>query len=104
MHEHQSYGLKLRKSMGVRSKTSKITTQTNVLVIKAKRKKIVSCKVNQKCFCAPRHVSPIEFPPIWSEFRHNNQLCDGAVRCADGTEFKVHRVILAAISPYFKVR
>lgn len=102
MHEHQSYGLKLRKSMGVRSKTSKITTQTNVLVIKAKRKKIVSCKVNQKCFCAPRHVSPIEFPPIWSEFRHNNQLCDGAVRCADGTEFKVHRVILAAISPYFK--
>lgn len=31
-----------------------------------------------------------------------SQLCDGTVLCEDGTQFKIHRCILAAVSPYFK--
>lgn len=35
-------------------------------------------------------------------FRANQQLCDGAIRCATGHVFPVHRAILSAVSPYFK--
>lgn len=31
-----------------------------------------------------------------------SQLCDGIVKCDDGTQFRIHRCILAAVSPYFK--
>lgn len=43
-----------------------------------------------------------DFPPIWSELRTKSQLCDGSVKCEDGAQFKIHRCILAAVSPYFK--
>jgi kelch-like protein 10 len=46
--------------------------------------------------------SSFEFPRIWKELRLKNQLCDGVVRCIDGTEFKIHRAILSAASPYFR--
>ncbi|KAJ8967458.1 hypothetical protein NQ317_000304 [Molorchus minor] len=52
---------------------------------------------------AKPRVSTFEFPPIWKEFRTKSQLCDGLVICNDGVEFKIHRAILAAVSPYFKV-
>lgn len=47
-------------------------------------------------------MAVFDFPPIWSELRMKSQLCDGVVKCEDGTQFKVHRCILAAVSPYFK--
>ena len=36
------------------------------------------------------------------DFRANQQLCDGAIRCATDQVFPVHRAILSAVSPYFK--
>lgn len=47
-------------------------------------------------------MSLFDFPPIWKELRLKSQLCDGVVKCEDGTEFKIHRCILAAVSPYFR--
>lgn len=35
-------------------------------------------------------------------YRANQQLCDGAIRCARDQVFPVHRAILSAVSPYFK--
>lgn len=46
---------------------------------------------------------PFIFPLIRHRyFRANQQLCDGAIRCATGHIFPVHRAILSAVSPYFK--
>lgn len=55
------------------------------------------------CVCIPQMLGPVEFPSVWTEFRDNGQLCDGIVRTEDGVEFMIHRAILSAVSPYFKV-
>lgn len=47
-------------------------------------------------------MSLFDFPPIWKELRLKSQLCDGVVKCEDGAEFKIHRCIMAAVSPYFR--
>lgn len=57
----------------------------------------------RKCVCTPLVLGKVEFPTIWSEFRLKNQLCDGVISCDDGTVFKIHRAILSAVSPYFRV-
>ncbi|XP_008198985.2 kelch-like protein 10 isoform X1 [Tribolium castaneum] len=67
-----------------------------------KKRKQQNCRKNDKCVCMPMQLSTFEFPRIWKELRLKNQLCDGIVRCADGTEFKIHRAILSAASPYFR--
>lgn len=41
-------------------------------------------------------------PEVWNELRLNQQLCDGVIHCADGEDFRVHRAILSAVSPFFK--
>ncbi|KAK2586942.1 hypothetical protein KPH14_009870 [Odynerus spinipes] len=56
----------------------------------------------RKCVCLPSNYALVEFPVVWSELRANRQLCDGAIRCATGELFPVHRAILSAVSPYFK--
>ncbi|XP_060819012.1 kelch-like protein 10 [Bombus pascuorum] len=56
----------------------------------------------RKCMCLPSNYALVEFPVVWSELRANQQLCDGAIRCATGHIFPVHRAILSAVSPYFK--
>ncbi|XP_034186020.1 kelch-like protein 10 [Osmia lignaria lignaria] len=56
----------------------------------------------RKCMCLPSNYALVEFPVVWSELRANQQLCDGAVRCARNQVFPVHRAILSAVSPYFK--
>lgn len=38
----------------------------------------------------------------WNELRNNQQLCDGIVRTSDGKEIHIHRVILVALSPFFR--
>lgn len=56
----------------------------------------------KRCNCCPYRNGPVQFPTIWEELRANNQLCDGVVRCEDGIEFNIHRIILSAVSPYFR--
>ncbi|XP_044765386.1 kelch-like protein 10 isoform X2 [Coccinella septempunctata] len=56
----------------------------------------------KKCVCVLPQTGELEFPRVWEELRNNNQLCDGIVRCASGKEFRIHRAILSAVSPYFK--
>ncbi|XP_076685259.1 kelch-like protein 10 [Andrena cerasifolii] len=56
----------------------------------------------RKCMCLPSNYALVEFPVVWSELRANQQLCDGAIRCAKGHVFPVHRAILSAVSPFFK--
>ncbi|XP_011138765.1 kelch-like protein 10 [Harpegnathos saltator] len=56
----------------------------------------------RKCMCLPSNYAHVEFPVVWSELRANQQLCDGAIRCAGDRVFPVHRAILSAVSPYFK--
>ena len=36
------------------------------------------------------------------EFRKEGLFCDVVINCEDGGSFKCHRVVLAAVSPYFK--
>ncbi|RZC38384.1 kelch-like protein 10 [Asbolus verrucosus] len=67
-----------------------------------KRKQDQNCSENDECVCMPFQLSSFDFPPIWKELHLKNQLCDGIVHCDDGTEFKIHRAILAAASPYFR--
>lgn len=38
---------------------------------------------------------------ILNDLRCNNELCDGIIKCDDGTEFAVHRAVLSASSKYF---
>lgn len=92
--------MKLRR---VPSRTTRTISSSNS---NGKMKKTTRKKAptkSRKCVCMPQNISPIEFPPVWTEFRVNNQLCDGVVKCEDGKEFKIHRAILSAVSPYFKV-
>ncbi|XP_012259425.2 kelch-like protein 10 isoform X2 [Athalia rosae] len=65
-----------------------------------KKKQAVKAR---KCMCLPSNYALVEFPIVWSELRANQQLCDGAIRCARDQLFPVHRAILSAVSPYFKV-
>lgn len=90
--------MKLRK-LPSRSRTSKTSSSCSG-VRKIKKRSVSKCK---KCVCMPHKVGPVEFPPVWTELRKNEQLCDGTVRCQDSREFKIHRAILSVVSPYFKV-
>lgn len=38
----------------------------------------------------------------WNELRVNQQLCDGIVRTSEGKEIPIHRIILVALSPFFR--
>lgn len=91
--------MKLRR---VPSRTTRTIASSNNNKMKKPTRKKIPTKY-RKCVCMPQNISPIEFPPVWTEFRLNNQLCDGIVKCEDGKEFKIHRAILSAVSPYFKV-
>ncbi|XP_011302839.1 kelch-like protein 10 [Fopius arisanus] len=55
----------------------------------------------RKCLCLPVNYRAVEFPVVWSEFRANEQFCDGIVKCSGTAVFPIHRVILSAVSPYF---
>lgn len=59
-------------------------------------------KKPKKCVCVSPHASDLEFPKVWEELRIKNQLCDGVIKSASGIEFRIHRAILSAVSPYFK--
>ncbi|KAF5305618.1 hypothetical protein FQR65_LT07699 [Abscondita terminalis] len=90
--------MKLRNST-IKAKT--IRSSSNVIKYpKNSRKKIR--EKERKCVCFPQHLGAVEIPIVWSEFLLNSQLCDGVVVCEDGVQFKIHRVILSAVSSYFK--
>ncbi len=36
-----------------------------------------------------------------ADFQQSSQFCDAVIR-VEGKEFKVHRVVMAAVSPYFR--
>lgn len=97
--------MKLRK-VPSRTRSARTISASSNNNANKKSKKISKKKPQpkcRKCVCMPQNISPIEFPSVWTEFRINNQLCDGVVKCEDGKEFKIHRAILSAVSPYFKV-
>ncbi|CAG9855787.1 unnamed protein product [Phyllotreta striolata] len=91
------FTMRLRK-IPSRTKTDEILATSNK---SSKKRKKNSSFVCRRC-CSAFQMSVFDFPPVWSELRKKSQLCDGLVRCEDGTEFKIHRAILAAVSPYFK--
>ncbi|CAH1959921.1 unnamed protein product [Acanthoscelides obtectus] len=91
------FTMKLRK---VSSSTKSEETLAAASKIARKRKKSnLACRT---CVCTSSQLGVFDFPPVWKELRVNAQLCDGIVKCDDGSEFKIHRAILAAVSPYFK--
>ncbi|XP_050311908.1 kelch-like protein 10 [Anthonomus grandis grandis] len=67
----------------------------NVKQIKRRKQSI-----GRRCCC--RCSSSLQLPLLWKEMRENNQLCDGVVRCEDGVVFNIHRIVLTAVSPYFR--
>ncbi|XP_078039106.1 uncharacterized protein LOC144471169 [Augochlora pura] len=89
--------MKFRKLF--RSRMSRATVFTVKLKQCGNRKQATRAR---KCMCLPSNYGLVEFPMVWSELRANQQLCDGAIRCARDHVFPVHRVILSAVSPYFK--
>ncbi|KAJ9583525.1 hypothetical protein L9F63_022143, partial [Diploptera punctata] len=56
----------------------------------------------RKCVCPLTEYGMIEFPAVWNEFRIHEQLCDGIIHSNDGKTMNIHRVLLSAVSPYFK--
>lgn len=86
-----SLATRLRKPTSKRKQSSR---NYPVRPFRPKRK----CKKTSTNFTIPL----VEFPTIWEELRVNNQLCDGSVKCEDGVRFNIHRIILSAISPYFR--
>ncbi|XP_031331131.1 kelch-like protein 10 isoform X2 [Photinus pyralis] len=68
--------------------------------LKATRKRQKS--QSRRCLCLPQNLGLLEYSPVWNELRTSGQCCDGTVTCSDGTVFQVHRVILSAISTYFR--
>ncbi|XP_050300520.1 kelch-like protein 10 [Anthonomus grandis grandis] len=68
----------------------------------SRRKPSISSR--KKCNCLKKHhtTQSLVFPSIWKKLRENNQLCDGKVQCEDGVVFNIHRIILSAVSPYFR--
>ncbi|KAF7284871.1 hypothetical protein GWI33_021447 [Rhynchophorus ferrugineus] len=91
--------MKLRTSPIKRKQTTKFSINKSSL---NKRKRQIGksrCKV---CCCSVKWNAEFDFPKIWEELRNENQLCDGIVRCQDGVVFNIHRIILSAVSPYFR--
>ncbi|KAK5642130.1 hypothetical protein RI129_008297 [Pyrocoelia pectoralis] len=86
--------------MKLRSSTTRISSSL-IKPSKTSRKKRRG--ENGRCLCAPKNLGTLEFPPVWSEFRSNFQLCDGTIICDDGIQFQIHRIVLSAVSAYFKV-
>lgn len=88
--------MKLRKPNRSKSTSRALSSTAKP---KPSKKRAVKSK---KCICILSSVIHADFPNVWSELRQNMQLCDGVVKCEDGKEFKVHRAILSAVSPFFK--
>jgi kelch-like protein 10 len=44
----------------------------------------------------------VAFPKAWNELRLRHQLCDGILHSNNGKTSYIHRIILCAVSPYFK--
>lgn len=68
---------------------------------KTKSIKRIQKKNKGRCLCCGS-MEPINVPSTWNELRVNKQLCDGTLKSSDRKTFYIHRVILSAISPYFK--
>lgn len=94
-------------SMKLRNGTNKAkitrSSSSSSRIRKISKKRIKEKEKEKRCICIPQRYGPVEFPVIWTEFRNNNQLCDGVIICEDGVELKVHRAILSAVSSYFRV-
>ncbi|XP_057660324.1 kelch-like protein 10 isoform X2 [Diorhabda carinulata] len=91
------FTMRLRK-IPSRTKNDEIIA-TNKPIKKRKKSANFMCKSG---ISATLSMNVFAFPLVWSELRMKSQLCDGVVKCSDGVEFKIHRAILAAASPYFK--
>ncbi|CAH1119729.1 unnamed protein product [Phaedon cochleariae] len=91
------FTMRLRKVPSVHKNEDIIAN--NHKIVKKRKKSGSVCK---KCVCSHYQNSTFDFPPVWLELRKKSQLCDGVVKCDDGSEFKIHRAILAAVSPYFR--
>ncbi|CAG9840487.1 unnamed protein product [Diabrotica balteata] len=90
-----------RKKLMARISNAKLLSRNNTPTT-TKKRKIAANFLSHFRVRSSYQASIFDFPPVWSELRRNSQLCDGIITCGDGREFKIHRAILAAVSPYFK--
>ncbi|XP_063218282.1 kelch-like protein 10 [Bacillus rossius redtenbacheri] len=63
--------------------------------------------LGRRCFCrgsgSGDQAGVHRFPPAWRELWLSGELADATLASSDGAKFRVHRVILSAVSPYFRL-
>jgi hypothetical protein len=70
---------------------------------KVKKRKKKSTSNLRRCAHIATDSGSAAFMKVWNELRLHQQLCDGILHSSDGKTLYIHRIILSAASPYFKL-